>query len=67
MAGVSNIVELRTENAGLRGLLSRIASALHLDTHPDGVVRGLEEYCQNSERARRNAARDTQPIEQVTP
>ncbi len=56
-------LQLRKENAGLRGLLSRIAAAMHLDTHPDGVERGLTEFCKNAERARRNA--DTQPIEVI--
>ena len=56
---------LRKEIAGLHGLLSRIAAALHLDTHPHGVERGLTEYCANSERAQRNAKKETQPIEQV--
>ena len=67
MTGVSNITELREEIAGLRGLLSRIAAALHLDTHPAGVEPALTEYCANSEHARRTANAPTQPIEQVTP
>lgn len=63
MTADSNISELRTEIAGLHGLLSRVAAALHLDTHPHGVLPGLVEYCQNSERARRTANAQTTKIE----
>lgn len=61
------VSDLRKKLAAKDGLLSRIASALHLDTHPEGVIKGLEEYCKNSEHARRNANKATQPIQQVNP
>lgn len=66
MSADMTLSELRKELAGRDGLISRACAALGLDATPANAARELTKFCERAERQRRNANRDTQPIE-VTP